>query len=152
MPAKLTNERSNLIRSLRHLPTDDIAKQTGHSKSTISKILNDHKPDPEPRTQPKPDLKDNDTAEDVAGLSILGRLERVLGVLERASVKAELDNDVSRMVAVQRAISAATALIAKLTPPKLEDPNERLDMKAEAEAFRKTVWGMFDKFRAEASA
>jgi hypothetical protein len=150
MPAKLTDDQANHIRSLRHLPTDDIAKQTGRSKSTISKILNGPKPSTDSKPLTKPSPTPTEVQDEASDLSPLDRLERVLAVLERASAKAETDNDVSRMVAVQRAIGATTALLEKLTPPKPEDPNDRLDMQAEAEAFRKQVWGMFDKFRLEA--
>lgn len=79
------------------------------------------------------------------------RLRRVLASLERAALQAEQDKDVARIVASQRAITQAAALLAKATPPPPIDVDARPDMVAAAKRAREHIHAAFDRLLGSAT-
>lgn len=81
---------------------------------------------------------------DVAGEPDDGvaRLRRTLASLERAAAVAEADKDVARIVAAQKAITGALALLEKLTPAPPAPIDERPDMVAAAQRGRDRIMGI----------
>lgn len=90
------------------------------------------------------DVPPTDTAEDIPA-----QLRRVVASLEGAAKQAEADKDVARLVAAQRAVLQATALLSKATPPPPVDPNDRPDMRAAAERGRQRMHELLDRLLAE---
>lgn len=93
-----------------------------------------------------PDVSEDDSDEDVPG-----RLRRVLSSLERAAKQAEADRDVGRLIAAQKAIVAASALLAKATPAPPPDVDARPDMVAAAKRGRERMHALLDRLLTEAS-
>lgn len=101
-----------------------------------SKAAKRSKASPPPAPSAPAVAEESDDAEDIAPHV---RLRRSLASLERAALLAEADGDPARIVAAQRAITAAAGLLAKVMPVPPVDVDARPDMVAAAQRGRERI-------------
>jgi hypothetical protein len=150
MPRQLTSEQIAIVMANRQLPVRDIARLAGCSVGMVSKILN-AAPQAAQEEAGEPDAGDAvEIAEQLVASdgTSESELRASLARLQKAGRVAEANKDVARMVGVERVTMQILALLERMKPEPVDDPNDAPDMIEAARSFRERAHGLLDRILA----